>query len=176
MTNSERKIWLYWFALLLVLFVFFACSSKRVLKETNTKSDSLVTTIDTKTNIKTTPEIKDSSSVKLPVIKTGLAPDCDSICNEKCDDLLSMLNFYKKIGDNYSQQYYDREKRLYSIVNFQKAQIDSLIEVNTSIAQKSIDHKIIEVNKLTAWQYWLIVSGIICPLIILLMLFRKLFN
>lgn len=175
MTNSERKIWLYWFALLLVLFVFFGCSSKRVLKETNTKSDSLVTTIDTKTNIKTTPEIKDSTSVRIPVIKTGLT-DCDSICNEKCDDLLSMLNFYKKIGDNYSQQYYNREKRLYSIVNFQKAQIDSLIEINTSKTQKSIDRKIIEVNKLTNWQYRLIVSGIICPLIILLILVRKLFN
>ncbi len=176
MTNSERKIWLYWFALLLVLFVFFGCSSKKPLKETNTKSDSTAITIDTKIKIRETPEIKDSSAVKLPVIKTGLTTDCDSICNEKCDDLLSILNFYKKIGDSYSQQYYDREKRLYTTINFQKKQIDSLAEVITSKTQKSSDHKTIEVNKLTSWQLGLIVSGIMWPLAILIILLRKIFN
>lgn len=108
----------YWFAMLLILlvasFLVVGCKSKKstITEETNTKDSSRnVIEIDYKKEINKA--VADSIAKFLPTIKTG-DKNCDSICNEKCDELLEQANFYKKSGDNNYKLLFDKHKRLLS--------------------------------------------------------------
>lgn len=110
----------YWFALLLILLmasVFLnSCKSKKptVNEETNVKDSSRYElVIDHKKEVNK--KVADSIAKLLPLIKTG-DKNCDSICNEKCNELLEQANFYKKSGDNNYKLVFDKNKRLLSFV------------------------------------------------------------
>ncbi len=120
----------YWFAMLLILLVasllVVGCRTKKptITEETNTKDSSRnVIEIDYKKEINKA--VADSIAKFLPTIKTG-NKNCDSICNEKCNELLEQANFYKKSGDNNYKLYFDKEKRLLSFVANLEATISDL--------------------------------------------------
>lgn len=108
----------YWFALLLILLmasVFLnSCKSKKptVQEETNVKDSSRYElVIDHKKEVNK--KVADSIAKLLPLIKTG-DKNCDSICNEKCNELFEQANFYKQSGDNNYKLLFDKHKRLLS--------------------------------------------------------------
>ena len=109
-----------WFVFLFLLattsFLFVGCGAKKTVSENKEEVSKETSNTFIATNDKTTisQAVQDSISKKIPFIKTGVK-DCDSICNEKVDDLLEQLDFYKKSGDNLQQMYYNREKRLLTI-------------------------------------------------------------
>ena len=108
----------YWFAMLLILLVasFFvaSCKSKKptITEENNTKDSSRIE-IKTDHKKEINKAVADSIAKLIPLIKTG-DKNCDSICNEKCDELLESLNFYKQSGDNNYNLLFDKHKRLLS--------------------------------------------------------------
>lgn len=102
------------FSVILLLFSlsFFAlsCASKKVVKNT--------TTLETKEKndtIKQREVIKNLAVVdtlKIPIEKvTTPKADCDSITNEKINEILSRLNIKKTSGENAYGFYYDKLKR-----------------------------------------------------------------
>lgn len=113
-----KKALIYWFAFLLVLaftsFFFVGCKSKKptITEETNTK-DSSRYELHSDYKKEVNKKVADSIAKLLPLIKTG-DKNCDSICNEKCDELLEQANFYKKSGDNNYKLLFDKHKRLLS--------------------------------------------------------------
>jgi hypothetical protein len=125
-----KKSLQYWFSMLLILLavsVFsVSCKAKKptIEQETNTKDSSRYElTTDYRKEINKA--VSDSIAKFLPTIKTGIA-NCDSICNDKCNELLEQANFYKKSGDNNYNLYFDKEKRLLSFVANLKATISEL--------------------------------------------------
>lgn len=115
-----KKALIYFLVFLFVLattsFLFVGCGSKKSISENKEEITKETNNTFVATNDKTTisQAVEDSILKKIPFIKTGVK-DCDSICNEKVDDLLEQLDFYKKSGDNLQQMYYNREKRLLTI-------------------------------------------------------------
>lgn len=113
-----KKALIYWFAFLLVLastsFLFVGCKSKKptVTEESNTKDSSRIE-IKTAHKKEINKAVADSIAKPIPLIKTG-NKNCDSICNEKTNELLESLNFYKKSGDNNYKLLFDKNKRLLS--------------------------------------------------------------
>lgn len=107
----------YWFVTILaLLIVIVSCKSKKptIEQDTNVK-DSSNYRLETDYKKEVNKAIADSIAKFLPTIKTG-DTNCDSICNEKCNELLEQANFYKKSGDNNYKLYFDKEKRLLSFV------------------------------------------------------------
>lgn len=113
-----KKALIYWFAFLLVLastsFLFVGCKSKKptVTEESNTK-DSTRIEVKTDRTKEINKAVADSIAKLIPLIKTG-DKNCDSICNEKTNELLESLNFYKQSGNNNYKLLFDKHKRLLS--------------------------------------------------------------
>jgi hypothetical protein len=103
---------IYFFAILLAI----GCKSKKpiIQQDTNVKDSSRYELV-TDHKIEINKAVADSIAEILPLINTGVK-DCDSICNKKCDELLSQANFYKKSGENNYKLHFDKEKRLLSFV------------------------------------------------------------
>ena len=110
----------YWFLMLLILLVasfsVVSCKAKKptIEQDTNVK-DSSNYRLETDYKKEVNKAVADSIAKFLPTIKTGDV-NCDSICNEKCNELLEQANFYKQSGDNNYKLYFDKEKRLLSFV------------------------------------------------------------
>lgn len=115
-----KKSLKYWFTMLLILLavsVFsVSCKAKKptIEQDTNVK-DSSRYEVATDHKKEINKAVSDSIAKLLPLINTGVK-DCDSICNDKCNELLEQANFYKKSGDNNYKLYFDKEKRLLSFV------------------------------------------------------------
>lgn len=113
-----KKALIYWFAFLLVLaftsFFFVGCKSKKpiITEETNTK-DSSRYELHSDYRKEVNKKVADSIAKLLPLIKTG-DKNCDSICNDKCNELLEQANFYKQSGNNNYKLLFDKHKRLLS--------------------------------------------------------------
>lgn len=110
----------YWFTMLLILLMasilLNSCKSKKPIidQDTNVKDASRYE-VATDHQLRVNKAVADSVAKILPTIKTGVK-DCDSICNDKCNELLEQANFYKKSGENNYKLYFDKEKRLLSFV------------------------------------------------------------
>jgi hypothetical protein len=99
---------------LLIMLLAIGCKSKRptIEQDTNVKDSSRYEVVtDHKKEINKA--VADSIAKLLPLIQTGVK-DCDSICNEKCNELLEQANFYKQSGDNNYKLLFDKHKRLLS--------------------------------------------------------------
>lgn len=108
----------YWFAMLLIMLlasIFLnSCKAKKptVNQDTNVKDSSRYELVE---NYKkeVNKAVSDSITKILPLIKTG-DKNCDSICNDKCNELLEQANFYKQSGNNNYKLLFDKHKRLLS--------------------------------------------------------------
>lgn len=141
----------YWFAMLLILLIasifLSSCKSKKptIKQDTNVKDSSryeLVT--DHKKEINKA--VADSIAKLLPLIQTGVK-DCDSICNEKCNELLEQANFYKKSGENNYKLHFDKEKRLLSFVANLEATISELKSKKETKERHFVKVKTITITK-----------------------------
>jgi hypothetical protein len=146
-----KRALIYWFAFLLILvstsFLFVGCKSKKptITEETKTK-DSSRYELHSDYRKEVNKKVADSIAKSLPLIKTG-DKNCDSICNEKCDELLEQANFYKQSGDNNYKLYFDKEKRLMSFVaNLQEtiSELKNKVEIKERYFVKT---KIITITK-----------------------------
>lgn len=135
-----KKAIVYWFVFLFLLattsFLFVGCGSKKSISENKEENTKETNNTFVATNDKTTisQAVEDSILKKIPFIKTGVK-DCDSICNEKVDDLLEQLDFYKKSGDNLQQMYYNRVGR-YLTINMKLQETISQLKDSVRVEEK----------------------------------------
>lgn len=115
--STELKYWIIMlFLLLTATFILTGCKSQKpTIQEQNSTKDSSRNVIEIDYKKEINKAVADSIAKFLPTIKTG-NKNCDSICNEKCNELLAQANFYKKSGENNYKLYFDKEKRLLSFV------------------------------------------------------------
>lgn len=109
----KKSTFRYWFISVLVLLTFSCKTTKPTTTEENNTKDSSRTEIATDHKKEINKAVADSLAKWIPLIKTGDS-NCDSICNEKCNELLESLNFYKQSGDNNYKLLFDKHKRLLS--------------------------------------------------------------
>ena len=155
--------------LIIIFFVFFSifhsCKSTRTneTKTTEIKSDSLIEKIEVKKLVEISKAIKDSSSTKMPDLKTGLGKDCDSTCNEKYQEALATINFYKKSGANSYKMFYDKEtKYLHTIANMQQTistQSDSISKIKKATNNDKQTIETVVKNKYPKWLVYLAICG-----------------
>lgn len=136
MKKALTYIFIFLFLLATTSFLFVGCGSKKTVTENKEEITKETNNTFVATNDKTTisQAVHDSISKKIPFIKTGVK-DCDSICNEKVDDMLEQLDFYKKSGDNLQQMYYNRVGR-YLTINLKQQETISQLKDSVRVEEK----------------------------------------
>lgn len=167
---------LIYFSILLSLIIFFSsCKASKPISEfkEEIKKDSISEKIETNKITEVSKAIVDCTKTNVPVIKTNISKDCDSVCNARVDEILRNFNSYKKSGANkYRLLYNENKRQLLSIAEMEEIinqQGDSIY----SLQNKKVEIKTVkEVVEKKVYPKWLVYLSILGVLFIVFLLYR----
>ncbi|MFN3941485.1 MAG: hypothetical protein ACK4K1_02470 [Flavobacterium sp.] len=167
MKSENIKFWVYWFALLAILFLMVSCGSKKQLLEQKTFQKSLDSVkTEKQTSKEISKEIIDSILKKIPTVNTS-DKKYDSLCNLEIDRILKQLEFFKKSGSNEYKILYDQLKRQLTITGKLQESVNEISseKINQTNLREIENRVEIPVHKpLERWQIILMTIGAVIPL------------
>ncbi len=141
MKNQRLKFALIWFGFLLILLLMSSCKSKQVVENSSVQKHYKFEFDSSLVKVTRTLGTIDSLFYFVPRIKL-IKPECDSICQEKIDEILSNMNSKKVNGNNSSGFYYDKYKKMLVAYSNLKGSTDSIINSKKG----SMDYRYIKIK------------------------------
>lgn len=158
MKTKTKISFLIFFSVLIASIIFFSsCKSTQPISEfkEEVKKDSISEKIETNKVTEVSKAIQDCTKTNVPVIKTNVSQDCDSVCNAKVDEILRNFNSYKKSGANKYRLLYDENKRqLISIAEMEQIinqQNDSIYNLQNKKVKVITDIQVIPKKVYPKW-------------------------
>lgn len=166
-TKTKISLFLFYAVLLSLIIFFSGCKSTQPISEfkEEIKKDSISEKIETNKITEVSKAIIDCTKTNIPVIKTNVSKDCDSVCNLRVDEILRNFNSYKKSGANkYRLLYNEKERYLLSIAEMEQIinqQNDSISSLNNIKSETKTTVKEIPVKVYPKWLLFLALIGVI---------------
>ncbi len=101
---------LFFFAACIILVLWMSCAPKKSLPSVD-QTDITIKNRELYNEVDRNKAIVDSLMIYIGRIKTG-RPECDSVCQETVNKLLSQLNTKKSSGDNSYGIFYDKYNQM----------------------------------------------------------------
>lgn len=160
MKNPRLKFALIWFGFLFILLVMSSCKSKQAAQNSVAQKHYKFAFDSSVVKVTRTLGSIDSLFFYVPRVKL-IKPECDSICQEKIDEILSNINSKKINGGNSSGFYYDKYKKMLVAYSNLKGSVDSISNSKKSSTENKYFNitKTITVNKLTKEQNFNVWTG-----------------
>lgn len=151
-----KKVYFYWFILLLILLFVTSCGKKPIQSKTEITNDTKISDQEKqilKEKLIVSLAIIDSLKSRVPFLKTGSNDkNCDSLCNEKFIDYLKSLNSSKVSGNNETGFYFDEINRMFVAYSKQGETVnhykDSIYILNKEITRLKSDKTTIRIPEL----------------------------